>query len=118
MIRIEPISANAVKVFVPEKLQADDFHEIEPRIDALIAQSGQIRLLIDARHFHGWEDIAAFECHAGFVKDHHRKVQRIAVIVGRDWQSWLIAFVRLFVHPEARAFDSKDEDEARRWLLA
>jgi hypothetical protein len=31
-------------------------------------------LLIDASGFNGWEDIAAFGNHAGFVKNHQQKV--------------------------------------------
>jgi len=60
MIKIEVISGNAVKVKAPDKLKADDFLEIAPQIDSLIKQHGQIRLLIDASEFSGWESIAAF----------------------------------------------------------
>ena len=33
MIKIEVISANAVKIKAPEKLKADDFLQIAPQID-------------------------------------------------------------------------------------
>ncbi len=117
MIKTEMISANAVRITAPEKLQVDDFRHIAPQIDSLISQHGKIRLLIDASGFNGWENIEAFENHAGFVKNHQQKVERIAVIVGHDWHHWLIGAIRMFVHPEVRAFDRSQESEALQWIV-
>jgi SpoIIAA-like len=118
MIRTEIISPNALRIFVPEKLKADDFREIGPQVDSIISRFGKIRLLIDASQFSGWENIAAFENHAAFVKHHQDKVQRIAVIVGHEWQHWLVGMVRIFVHPEVKAYDKGREREALHWIAA
>ena len=118
MIKTEIISANALRITLPDKLNADDFGQIAPQIDSLIRQHGKIRLLIDASGFRGWENIGAFETHAGFVKDHQQKIERIAVIAAHDWQHWLIGGFRIFVHPEARAYDKSHEREALRWIVA
>ena len=64
-----------------------------------------------------WESSAAFQAHASFIKNHQRNVERIAVIVGHDWQHWLVDAVRMFLHPEARAFDESGEHEARSWVV-
>jgi hypothetical protein len=117
MIKTEVISANVLRITVPDKLNADDFRQIAPQIDSLIRQYGTIRLLIDASGFHGWENIGAFETHAGFVRDHQRKIERIAVIVAHDWQHWLIAAVRIFAHPDATAYDKGHEHEALQWVV-
>lgn len=116
MIKTEILSANVLKIIAPEKLKADDFRQIAPQVDTLISQYGKIRLLIDASGFDGWENIAAFESHAGFVKDHQQKIERIAVIAGHEWQHWLIGAVRIFLHPEVRAFNTSHESEARQWI--
>ena len=117
MIKTEIISANALKIVAPDKLNADDFHQIAPQIDSLISQHGKIRLLIDASGFNGWENIAAFENHAGFIKNHQQKIERIAVITAHDWQHWLIGAVRIFVHPEIRAYEKSHASEALRWIV-
>jgi len=117
MIKTEPISGNALKIVAPEKLEAGDFPQIAPQVDSLISQHGKIRLLIDASGFEGWENIAAFENHAGFVKNHQQKVERIAVIVAHDWQHWLVGAVRIFLHPEVRAYDKSQESEALQWIV-
>jgi hypothetical protein len=116
MIKTEIISANTLRIVAPEKLKADDFHQIKPQIDSIISQQGKIRLLIDASGFNGWENIAAFEEHAGFVRTHQHKVERIAVIAGHEWQHWLIGAFRVFVHPQVKAYDKRHESEALQWL--
>jgi SpoIIAA-like len=117
VIKTDIISGNVLRILVPDKIKADDFRQIAPQIDSIINQYGKIRLLIDASGFNGWENIAAFENHAGFVKNHQQKVDRIAVIVAHDWQHWLVGAVRMFVHPEVRAYDKGHENEALKWIV-
>ena len=117
MIKAENISANASRIIAPKKLQADDFRQIAPQVDTIIYQYSKIRWLIDASGFKGWENITAFENHARFVKNHQQKVERIAVIVGHDWQHWLVGAVRIFLHPEIRAYDKRHENEALQWIV-
>ena len=90
---------------------------LAPQIDSLLQQQGNIRLLVDASNFGGWEDIAAFEKHIGFVKNHHQKVERIAVLVGHNWQYWVIGTMRVFLHPEVQTFDKGQEAEAQKWII-
>ncbi len=118
MLKTELIAANVLKITVPEKLKTDDFIQITPQIDALIREHGRIRLLLDASGFNGWEDIDAFENHAGFVKSHQQKVERIAVITAHEWQHWLVGAVRLFVHPDVRAYDKSHASDALQWISA
>jgi hypothetical protein len=117
MIKTEIISDNVLRITAPEKLKADDFRQIAPQVDSIISRYGKIRLLIDASGFNGWENIAAFGNHAGFVKSHQQKVDLIAVIVAHNWQHWLIGAVRVFLHPEVRAYDKGHESEALQWVL-
>ena len=44
MIKTEIISANALRITLPDKLNADDFRQIAPQVDSLISQHGQIRI--------------------------------------------------------------------------
>ena len=85
-MQIETLSPDTIKITPPTKLKAGDFAAIAPQIDELIRQQGQIRLLIDASALHGWENSEALEKHILFVKNHQRKVKRIAVLAGHDWQ--------------------------------
>jgi hypothetical protein len=68
--------------------------------------------------FNGWETFAAFQAHASFIRNHQGSVERLAVIVGHDWQHWLVDAMRMFLHPDAKAFDKNREEEARKWVAA
>jgi hypothetical protein len=117
MIQVEVLFPDTLKIIPSAKLSANDFVSITPKIDQLIRQHRQIRLLIDAMAVHGWENIEALRKHILFVKDHQSKVRRIAVIVGHDWQDWLATVVNIFVHPQIKAFGKDQETAARQWLM-
>lgn len=117
MIKIEAVRDNVMRVTAPEKLKADDFQKIAPQVNSILQRYGKVKLLIDATAFNGWENIAAFENHAAFVKSHQQKIDRIAVIIAHDWQHWLIGAVRVFLHPQVRAYDKGHESEALQWIV-
>ena len=116
MIKTEPISATALKLAPQGKLTAADFRALAPQVDAMIERSGQIRLLIDATQFDGWDSFEGFKTHAGFIRAHQRHVERLAVIAGHDWQHWLIDLTRMVLHRDARTFDKAHEGEAIQWI--
>jgi hypothetical protein len=118
VIKTEILAPDTLKIVAPAKLTATDFVEIAPQINAIIKQHGTIRLLIDASGLEGWKDIAAFEKHAGFVRDHQLKIERVAVITRHEWQHWLVGAVRVFVHPKVMAFDEAHKAEALTWIAA
>ena len=70
MSKAEPIAANALRLTPQGKLTAVDFRALVPRVDAMIERSGQIRLLIDATEFDGWDSFEGFKTHAGFIRAH------------------------------------------------
>jgi hypothetical protein len=116
MIKIAVVSGNFVRIKAPEKLKADDFREITPQVDSILARHGKIRLMVDFSAFKGWENMEAFENHISFIKNHYQKIDRIAVVVGHEWQRWLAGAIKVFLHLNMRVFDKKHEDEALRWI--
>ncbi len=116
MMKAQPIADGILKVVAPTKLQSGDFAELARQIEPIIQQTGQLRHLIDASDLEGWKDLTALEEHAAFVKSHQEKVDRIAVIAAHDWKRWLISAIKVFLHPEVRLFQSRQEDDALRWL--
>ncbi len=116
MIQTKQIAPNVLKIIAPETLQSGDFLELAPQVDALIAKQGTIRLLIDASKLDGWANTAAVEKHMLFVKEHQHKVERIAIIIQHEWQHWFVSAVRLFLHPEVKAFRGSQEADAVQWI--
>jgi SpoIIAA-like len=116
MIKPALLAPNILKVVAPTRLSTDDFEEMRLLVDPIVREFGSIRLLIDASALEGWNNIAAFEKHAGFVKSHQQMVERVAVIAPHEWQHWLVGAVRVFLHPHVRAFERSQADAALRWI--
>jgi hypothetical protein len=116
MIKLEFIAPGVMKIIAPVKLRAIDFAALGPKVGSILKREGKIRLLIDATQLEGWDNIAALEQHAAFVRAHQEKVERIAVIAQHDWQHWLVGAVAVFLHPQIRVFDTDDAECALRWI--
>jgi len=116
MIKPTLLAPNILKIVAPTRLSVDDFEEMRLLVEPIIKEFGSVRLLIDASALEGWVNVAAFEKHAGFVKAHQQKVERVAVIAPHEWQHWLVATVRVFLHPQVHAFNPDQTDAAVRWI--
>jgi hypothetical protein len=99
------------------ELEAGDFQRVAAEVDPLIERTGGLRgLMIDAETFLGWEDFSAFASHLRFVKDHHRKIGRIAVVSNDAVVSLAPRLIRHFIGAEVRRFSTDDKEEAMKWL--
>jgi len=116
MIKVAVVSGNIVRVTAPEKLKADDFREVGPHVDSLLARHSKIRLVVDLSGFKGWQNMEAVETHTSFVKTHYKKIDRLAVVVGHEWQRWLAGAIKVFLDLNLKVFDKTHEDEALRWI--
>jgi hypothetical protein len=116
MIKPTLLAPNILKIVAPVRLSSDDFEEMQLLVDPIIKEFGSLRLLIDASALEGWDNIAAFEHHALFVKAHQQRAERVAIIAPHEWQHWLVASVRVFLHPQVHAFYKDQADAAARWI--
>lgn len=100
-------------------LQADDFSALAGVVDPYIERHGSLDgLMIDAPSFPGWDDFAALLSHLRFVRDHHRKIKRIAVVSGSAVLAVGPKIANHFVSAEVRAFGAADRAAALAWLEA
>jgi SpoIIAA-like len=73
-------------------------------------------LLIEAPAFPGWDSFAALVEHIKFVKDHHRKVDRIAVLTDSKMLRIVPKLAAKFAYPEFKVFGSGERVNALAWL--
>lgn len=118
MIHSELLADQAVLVLTPAgPLTAADFTRIAAVVDPYIEQHGKLKgLLIHASSFPGWDDFAALVSHLRFVRDHHKKIERIAVATDSAVLSTLPRIASHFVAAKVRHFDYADRGAALRWL--
>jgi hypothetical protein len=119
MINIELLTDQAVLVLTPSgPLTVADFTRIAAMVDPYIEQHGKLKgLLIHASSFPGWDDFAGFISHLRFVRDHHQKIERIAIAADSGVLTVLPRIASHFVAAEVQHFDYADRDAALRWLV-
>lgn len=99
------------------ELEAGDFERVAAEVDPIIERTGGLRgLMIFAETFPGWEDFAAFSSHLRFVKDHHRKIGRVAIVSNDAVVSMAPRLFRHFVAAEVQRFSADEKDKALEWL--
>ncbi len=118
MLKHELRSAEGVLIVRPEgPLSAEDFTRVAVDADAYIEAHGALNgLMIHARRFPGWEDLYAVMGHLKFVRQHHRKIRRVAVVSDSPILHFAPKIAAHFVSAEIRQFPFGAEESALAWL--
>jgi hypothetical protein len=118
MIHCELLRSQGVLTLRPQgALRAEDFVTLASTVDPYIEQHGELNgLMIEAQSFPGWNDFAALVSHVRFVRDHHRRIRRIAVVSDSKMLALAPKLASHFVSAEVRAFDTADRAAALAWL--
>lgn len=113
--RIVPESGVLV-VDVSQALRSQDFDAIALTADTWIEAHGKLNgLVIHARRFPGWENLGALMKHVRFVRDHHRKISRIALAADSAMANVAPSIAEHFVKAEVKAFRYDEVDRAIEW---
>ena len=120
MLDYELNRADGILIVTPGgPLESADFEKIVREVDPYILEKGKLNgLMIYAKSFPGWDNFAAFLSHMKFVRNHHRKVIKIAAVTGSGFLSIMPQVANHFVKAEVRHFDYDDKDAALNWLAA
>lgn len=118
MVEHDLMRADGILMIRPQgRLEATDFEKLAQEIDPYIEANGKLNgLLIDAESFPGWKDFAALIAHFKFIRDHHRKIQKVAVVTDGSFLSVAPRFASHFVQADVRHFSRAQRDEALAWL--
>ena len=118
MVDHELLRDEGILVIRPEgSLEAADFQEIAQEIDPYIKANGILHgVLIDAESFPDWKDLAALAAHLRFARDHHRKIEKVAVVSDSNFITSAPQIAGHFVQADVRRFSHSQMDEALAWL--
>ena len=118
MVEHELLQAEGILILRPkDRLEAADFQNLAREIDPYIEANGKLQgILLEAESFPGWKDFAALLAHLKFVREHHRKIEKIAVVSDSNILSFAPKIATHFVQAEIRNFPKPQREEARRWL--
>jgi hypothetical protein len=118
MVKHELLRTEGILIVRPEApLEATDFQGLAREIDPYIAANGKLHgVMIDAESFPGWKDFAALVAHLRFIKDHHRKIEKLAAVGDSAFLTVAPKIAGHFVQADVRHFPHSQREEALRWL--
>jgi hypothetical protein len=118
MLRFDLLRDRGILVLRPEgSLRREDFTALAAAVDPFLEESGELRgVLVDAPSFPGWADFAALVSHVRFVRDHHQRVRRIALVTDSPVLSVAPAIARHFLSAEVRRFEPGSRADALAWI--
>jgi hypothetical protein len=118
MVEHELLQTEGILILRPKsRLEAADFQNLAREIDPYIEANGKLHgILLDAASFPGWKDFAALLAHLKFVREHHRKIEKIAVVSDSSFLSFAPRIATQFVQADIRHFSEPNREEALSWL--
>jgi hypothetical protein len=102
------------------QLRAEDFDALDTAADSWIesADGALEGVVVHARTLPGWENLGSLLRHVRFVRDHHRKIRRVALAVDGPVAQIAPALLDHFVQAELKQFSADDLDPAIAWAGA
>jgi len=118
MINHKLLRTEGILILTPDSpLESADFENLAQEIDPYIEQNGKLHgLMLDAESFSGWKDFAGLVAHLKFVKNHHQKIQKVAVVSDSSFLSFAPKIASHFVQAEVKHFPRSQKEDAFHWL--
>jgi hypothetical protein len=120
MIEVLSESEGNVLIFkAVGKLTDEDYKQVLiPRLEAIIAEHGKARLLLEmGDEFQGWEPKAMWD-DARFGLAHRKDFEKMGVVGGPRWVDWCLKLGALMISGEIRSFPASQREEALAWVKA
>lgn len=119
MLSVEIDEVSGIAVLEPGRpLSQSDFESIAKIIDPYIEKTGQLHgLVIHTKAFPRWDSFGALCSHLQFVKDHHKKISRVAFSTDSVVGHFAEAVASHFVNAEIKVFAYQELEQAKNWVV-
>jgi hypothetical protein len=120
MIEHELLIDKKILIVTPTgALEKGDFLTLAQLVDPLIESYGNLQgLMIFTESFPGWDSFGALISHLQFVRDHQKKIARVAAVTDGGFLSIMPSITDHFTQAEIRHFPYDEKDKALSWLEA
>ncbi len=117
-LEFELIEDEGILILAPRgPLEAGDFERMAGVLDPWLDDGHRLNgLVIDAEHFPGWDDLRGLMSHVRFVKDHQRRVRRVAFVSDDRLLHAVPSIAGRFVSAEVQSFAEEELDDAVTWV--
>jgi len=118
MLSVKIDEMNGIAMLEPNGALSDnDFKSVAEIIDPWIEKSNKLNgLIIHVEHFPGWDSFSALLRHLKFVKEHHKKISRVAFSTDSAIGSLAETIGKHFVQAKIKVFSFNDLELAKAWI--
>ncbi|RCV63456.1 SpoIIAA-like [Methanophagales archaeon] len=112
--KLSESSGNVIGYKASGKLTAADYERIEPEVEDLVKQVGDISMLLDLE----FDEVTmkAMESDLAFGRKFHKNIDKLAIVGDKKWEKWMASMAnKIFAH-EAKHFHTADMNAAWAWL--
>ena len=119
MIEFTLDTANSILHLRPKSaLEKADFEQIAAAADPHIEKSGGLAgLIIEIKAFPGWDSLGAMAAHLRFVRDHHKRVKKIAIVTDSAIGNVGERLGSHFVAAQIKHFPAGQLEAAKQWVM-
>ena len=120
MHSVEIDEVNGLAILEPDgPLTKADFESAAKVIDPYIENTDQFNgIIIHTESFQGWDSFAALTSHLRFVKEHHKKISRVAISTNSVIGNFSEAVASHFVNAEIKLFSYQELKQAKDWIIS
>jgi len=111
-------NGDQVVVRLQGKLETSAYETIGGDLDAIIADTGRIRLLLDLRDFDGWQGLGALGAHLSLVREHRKAPKKVAVVGDALWMPLAQRVFSVFSDADVNYFEGGDFAQAEKWIAS
>ena len=98
-------------------LTRQDFEMLTKAVDPHIeAKGGLAGIIVEVGQFPGWESLGAMAAHFRFVREHHKKVKKIAIVTDAKIGEIAPKLASHFVAAEIKHFAAGQAKAAEQWI--
>jgi hypothetical protein len=114
---MQPEGVLMIKPHAP--LSKEDFAGLSATVDSYLSDHAKIHgVMIQAKGFPRWENFGGFTAHMHFVREHHRKIERLAIVTDSHFSGMAESLGKHFTSAEVKHYPFADDAKALDWLKA
>ena len=100
-------------------LAKEDFEGLAKAIDPYLEKSGGLAaVIVEAPKFPGWDSFGALAAHLRFVRDHHKRIRKLALVTDSPIGNVAERLASHFVAAQIKHFAAGELEAAKRWAAS
>jgi hypothetical protein len=107
-----------LEVEIAAPLNSLNFEVMTRAVDSYTEKNEKLNgLLIHTKGFSGWKNFGSFVSHIEFIKFHHNKIKKVALVTSSKLVNIIPSLSQHFVNADVKTFSFEEEIEAKKWIM-